>query len=775
MRIRNKLLIYFLSFTIISILIVTADSFYNLDTSIINLTDSKLQAIASIQEHRVETLIKNYKDQISQIATRTDISNYVADYEKTGHLINIELLKENANDASTSFSDHEAVYILDKNGKIITSSDLSTANEIIDLNTINLSKTDKKIMVLTKSDKSNDILLTSPITQTNEFVGYVLIVTDTAELANIVNDYSGLGRTGETVIVYRDKNGDAVYFTPPRFAPNSMGLTISKDQTDIATVQSLLKNESLFKNTVSYNNQPVYAVTKYFDEVDWGLVVKVDKSELYEPIMSSAYQTLTISWILILIIVASAYYFSRSITRPIQELRLGTEELQNGNYSYRIITKSKDEIGLLGLAFNKMAEAVVESRANIDQKVESQTKDILEKQSRMDDQQRAIINVLDDVEFEKEKLSQEKSKIDTVLYSIGDGVFVIDVDYNIIIFNPIAAELSGFTVEEAIGKKYSDILKFSSETTGQPHDEFIQRVFETGNIQEMANHTIITKKDGQKIAVADSAAPLKNQKGKIIGCVVVFRDVTREREVDKVKTEFVSLASHQLRTPLSAINWYAEMLLAGDAGQINDDQKSYLDEIYKGNQRMVELVNSLLNVSRLDLGTFEINPESIKIRSVIDDIAKEMRHMLDTKKQNFSIDYPLNIPDISADPKLLRVIIQNLISNSIKYSPSGADISISVAYNENSSDSAYKIEVYDNGYGIPDNQKDKIFTKLFRADNVRSMDTEGTGLGLYIVKSILDEAGGNITFNSVQDKNTTFTVTLPKSGMKQKTGNKNIG
>jgi signal transduction histidine kinase len=216
------------------------------------------------------------------------------------------------------------------------------------------------------------------------------------------------------------------------------------------------------------------------------------------------------------------------------------------------------------------------------------------------------------------------------------------------------------------------------------------------------------------------------------------------------------------------------MLLNGDAGKINKDQKAYLDEIYKGNQRMVELVNSLLNVSRLDLGTFGIVSKPIDIRSVIDDVVSEMKHLIELKKQKITVDYPVKLANIHADPKLMRVIMQNLISNAIKYTPEGGKIEIEVNYHHNSPKTAYVIKVSDNGYGIPESQKSKIFTKLFRADNVRAMDTEGTGLGLYIVKSILDEAGGSISFDSIEKKGTTFKVTLPSSGMKQKNGDKSI-
>jgi signal transduction histidine kinase len=248
--------------------------------------------------------------------------------------------------------------------------------------------------------------------------------------------------------------------------------------------------------------------------------------------------------------------------------------------------------------------------------------------------------------------------------------------------------------------------------------------------------------------------------------VVVFRDVTKEREVDKAKTEFVSLASHQLRTPLSAVNWYAEMLLAGDVGKLNDEQKKYIDEIYKGNQRMVDLVNALLDVSRIELGTFAISPEPTQLTDISKSIIKELKPEIKKKNQVVSEDYEKNLPKINVDQKLIRIVIQNLLSNAVKYTPEKGRIGIEMK----TSGANIEIKVADTGYGIPKPQQKDIFTKLFRADNVRQKDTEGTGLGLYIVKNIVEQSGGKISFDSTEDKGTTFYVTIPLGGMNKKEG-----
>jgi signal transduction histidine kinase len=253
---------------------------------------------------------------------------------------------------------------------------------------------------------------------------------------------------------------------------------------------------------------------------------------------------------------------------------------------------------------------------------------------------------------------------------------------------------------------------------------------------------------------------------KIVGAVEVFRDITKEKEIDKAKTEFVSLASHQLRTPLSTVNWYSEMLLTGDVGEVTADQKKYLEEIYNGNQRMVDLVNTLLDVSRIEMGTFLVEPKPTNIVNLAQSVIDEQKLQIDEKEIRLSTVFEKNIPVIQTDPKLLRMVIQNLLSNSVKYTPNAGRVEVSLFLDTQKN---VILKMSDTGYGIPKNQQDKIFTKLFRADNIIGKDTEGTGLGLYIAKSIVEQAGGKIYFDSKENKGTTFYVTLPL-GKKRKNG-----
>ncbi|MEK7504795.1 MAG: HAMP domain-containing sensor histidine kinase, partial [Patescibacteria group bacterium] len=220
----------------------------------------------------------------------------------------------------------------------------------------------------------------------------------------------------------------------------------------------------------------------------------------------------------------------------------------------------------------------------------------------------------------------------------------------------------------------------------------------------------------------------------------------------------------------SAISWYAEMLLSGEIGMVNAKQKEYLESLYEANRRMIELVNALLNVSRVDLGTFTIEPEPCDLAALADGVIAELLPAISHKKIELKKNYDPSLGSVSVDPKLTRIIFQNLLSNAVKYTPTGGTVTFYLLKEEGD----VLCRVTDTGYGIPSADRTKIFTKLFRSDNVKDKEAEGTGLGLYIIKSIITAAGGSVSFDSLEGQGTTFTVRVPLSGMIKKQGTKEL-
>jgi two-component system sensor histidine kinase VicK len=360
-----------------------------------------------------------------------------------------------------------------------------------------------------------------------------------------------------------------------------------------------------------------------------------------------------------------------------------------------------------------------------------------------------------------------RAKEEAILLSVGDGLLATDEKGNITFINKMAEKLLGKKSKEVVGKIYSDVIPLEDgKGVIIPPEKHPVHMVLAGAATAALPATYYRRKDKKRFSIATMVTPVIFDK-KTIGTIKVFRDTTYEREIDKAKTEFVSLASHQLRTPLSTVNWYAEMLLEGDVGKLNDQQQKYLDEVYRSNQRMVELVNALLDVASLELGTFVIDPEPTDVCKLMENVIDEQRPEIDTRKLKFSFSCAKNISLMQADPKLLRMVMQNILSNAVKYTPNSGkiDFTITLADKKN-----ILLKISDTGYGIPKNQQAQIFTKLFRADNVRDKDTDGTGLGLYIVKSIVGNSGGRIWFKSeggIENTGTTFFVSLPLDGVEK--------
>ncbi len=243
----------------------------------------------------------------------------------------------------------------------------------------------------------------------------------------------------------------------------------------------------------------------------------------------------------------------------------------------------------------------------------------------------------------------------------------------------------------------------------------------------------------------------------IVVAVLVAKAIIR---LDKLKSEFVSMASHQLRTPLTAINWYTESLLSETEGKLNTQQKDHLKELYSGGQRMANLVNALLEVSSLELGTYESEPNMVDLHTVLETTIKDQQQVINKKGVSLRTVIDPHLPKLSVDEQLVTMVLQNLLSNSVKYVRDNGQITISLEYKKND----LLIAVSDNGIGIPKKQQSQIFTKLFRADNAMKHNSNGTGLGLYIIKAMLQRTGGTIWFDSTENQGTNFYVKLPTYG-----------
>lgn len=396
--------------------------------------------------------------------------------------------------------------------------------------------------------------------------------------------------------------------------------------------------------------------------------------------------------------------------------------------------------------------------------------------SRTEAMRKAMVSILSDLSLEKKNLEESKNKIEAIITSIADGIFVVNKAGEVIFFNPAAENLTGWSKSEVLGKHFSETMYFCSDEHSE-RNSFIKLTLENGLTEKLGFHASLRKKDGVIIPISDSISPIKNLEGKMQGAVIVFSDATAERKIDSAKSEFVMLASHQLRTPISTSAWFLEMLLSGEVGELNEKQKDYAQELFHSNRRMWSIVSMLLNISRIEMGTFIISPEIYEIKNVIDEILSSYRLSFEKKNLSYEVTVEENLPSINIDKKLFNIVMDNLLSNSLDYTPENGKIIVSVKKD----DQNLIIDVTDNGIGIPKKDQSKIFTKLFRSDNAKEIDSDGTGIGLNMTKSVVESWNGKLGFTSPvtmrKDEKgkeypvgTSFFFSIPLSGMIKKEG-----
>lgn len=569
------------------------------------------------------------------------------------------------------------------------------------------------------------------------------------KLAAVLRDYGGLGLSGE-VILGKRQGDQVVYLNSLRHRPNAqeqLKLTVSQNPR----LPLVLAVQKLSGTTIAqdYRGEEVIASYRHLPATDWGLVVKMDAQEAYAPIQRLRTELIQVSLLILILFLLVAFAVSRSITEPLHRLQLGTEKIGKGEWDLDLDIHTGDEVEQLANEFTKMAKELQQLYQGLEQKVKERTVEL---------------------RSAKEDIEKEKKKAETILASIGDGVIVTGREGKIIFFNRAAEDFSGYSQDEVLGKNFYEILKVCREKN-KPlgRDSTLTHKALNQAKAERNDDRFFTHKDGRLYPVSQVATPLIIE-GEVIGAIVAFRDITREKEIDRMKTEFISVASHQLRTPLSAIKWFTEMLITGDAGKINSEQKKFLQQIYGSNERMIELVNSLLNVSRIEQGRISIDPQPTDLGELVDQVLVELKPKVEKKKLRVAVSKNEKLPKVNIDPKLIRQVYANLLSNAVKYTEEGGEINVFISRKDDEIIS----QIEDSGYGIPKEQQKQIFSKFFRADNILKVSAEGSGLGLYIVKSVVESSGGRIWFESEEGKGATFWFTLPVEGTPPRKGQQTL-
>ena len=389
--------------------------------------------------------------------------------------------------------------------------------------------------------------------------------------------------------------------------------------------------------------------------------------------------------------------------------------------------------------------------------------DYIAKPFELDEMINVIERVLSKSKQEKERarLSQEleksvkelTKKIELILYNIYEGVFTVDRELRILTFNPAAEKILGWREEEVIGRPCAEILREEDGASSQ--EELLSEAMRKAQLVTSVNegHPVIGK-DGQRIFITSSVVPLLDPDGQVVGAMVAFRDVSAEIELDHMKSGFISMVSHELRSPLSHI--IASTELMREANLSSDQQQDLLNIVHAQGNRLNRFVEQILDVSLLEAGAVKAEQEPVALKPLIEQMIEAFETRVHTHR--FELTVPEGPTMVVGDESKIQTVLDNLLENAVNYSPKGSRVSIEVS----DRDKEVVISVIDEGIGIPSTQLERLFERFHRVNTRDDQEQYGYGLGLYISKRLIEIQGGSIWAESEVGRGSHFSFSLPK-------------
>ncbi len=444
----------------------------------------------------------------------------------------------------------------------------------------------------------------------------------------------------------------------------------------------------------------------------------------------------TVSVVAVVLAVFIGIFISRSISKPLRVLQAGAQIVGKGRLEYHIKVNSHDEVGDLADSFNEMTRKLQDSYSGLEEKVRIKTQDL---------------------QIALGKIEAEKVQYEALLASIGDGMVAIDQDGKIIMLNKQAGEMLGYEKDEILDKTFDKAIV--SENEKGEIVNYIKRpatlALATG--KRISSTSYYRTKNGERFPVATTVSPIILD-NKAIGAIEIFRDITREKEIDEMKTEFISTVSHELRTPLTVIREGVMLILDGTLGKATKDQEKFLNIVLTDIDRLKRIIDNLLDVSKIEAGKVGLKRERVDLLQVV----KGVSETFESRAKTINLQIKTTLPQSSElfifiDKDKIIQVFTNLIGNAFKFTEQG-HINLAVI----DKDDEVECCVEDTGKGMSQEDLPKVFDKFHQVGREPGSGEKGTGLGLAIAKGIVQLHGGRIWVESDLGKGTRFKFTIPK-------------
>ena len=387
-------------------------------------------------------------------------------------------------------------------------------------------------------------------------------------------------------------------------------------------------------------------------------------------------------------------------------------------------------------------------------------------------------NLYNDIVHEMERgaelvrrLRHESSQNVAILQSLADGVLVCDLDGSVLSVNPAAERILQRSIESLLTHNMHELLislaiKRAHEL---PLSDLLQRPVDSYDQPRIFQATF----DIGPRTVSVTLGPVLMENQELVGALALFHDLTREVESDRLKTEFIGTMSHELRTPMTSIKGYTQLLAMGSLGPVNETQRESLNTIFANAERMISIINDVLDITKIETNSVELDLRPIHIADSISSIVSDMQSTISARRHTLGITMPPDLPLVVADARRLQQILQNILQNAIKYTPQQGRIEIHarpISFQDMPGDlrdrltagrTYVQIDISDTGVGIAPEDQTRVFERFYRTENPLRVEAGGTGLGLSLVRPLIELLGGRIWLESVPGEGSTFSFVLP--------------
>lgn len=354
-------------------------------------------------------------------------------------------------------------------------------------------------------------------------------------------------------------------------------------------------------------------------------------------------------------------------------------------------------------------------------------------------------------------VNARRERWEAVFRFTDEGIVIFDRTGTIVGFNPACTQITQFHAAEAIGRPFAKIIRnVGPDSISGTNIGPIERVLDEG-VTIAKSEQLIENRGGTRVWTEISYSPIFDDGGKVTSGIAIIRNTTKDREVEEIKSDFISIVSHELRTPLTAIKGFLSMTLKHDFGPLSEKQFHYLSRVYQSNQRMIDLVEDLMDATYIESGKITLNIAPVALDNVVNSVVSEVAAKGAAGQIMINVKRRQRLPLVLADETRLHQVVLNLVDNAIKYSMPGTEIEVSFRVQ----DDELITTVTDHGVGINKSQIDRLFTKFGRIFNPLSVQAGGTGLGLYIVKNLIESHDGRIWVSSQEGKGSKFNFSLP--------------